>query len=114
MPHARMSRIALAPLLLLALLLLLAPALLAAELGLLVVAARDGWLGAKLRAQIATAVGLPAALARRRGVQRTRRIGASEFAAQLTGSFESPNLTVPRTVAALSRIYWRVTRLLLR
>ena len=98
----------------LALLVLVMPALLLAELGLLVVAARGGWLGAKLRAQVATAGGLPRALARRRVVQRTRRIGAAEFAAQLTGSFESPNLAVPRILATASRLYWRLTRLLLR
>ena len=98
----------------LGLLVLVTPALLAAELGLLVVAARGGWLGAKLRAQVATAAGLPRALARRRVVQRTRRIGAAEFAAQLTGSFESPNLAVPRILATASRLYWGLTRLLLR
>jgi len=98
----------------LGLLVLVTPALLAAELGLLVVAARGGWLGAKLRAQAATAAGLPRALVRRRIVQRTRRIGAAEFAAQLTGSFESPNLAVPRVLATASRLYWRLTRLLLR
>lgn len=98
----------------LALLVLVAPALLAAELGLLVVAARGGWLRAKLRAQFATAAGLPRALARRRVVQRTRRIGAAEFAAQLTGSFDSPNLAVPRVLVTASRLYWRLTRLLLR
>jgi N-acetylglucosaminyl-diphospho-decaprenol L-rhamnosyltransferase len=98
----------------LALLVLVAPALLAAELGLLAVAARGGWLGAKLRAQVATAVGLPRALARRRVVQRTRRIGAAEFAKQLTGSFDSPNTAVPGALATASRMYWRLTRLLLR
>jgi N-acetylglucosaminyl-diphospho-decaprenol L-rhamnosyltransferase len=96
-----------------ALLVLVAPALLLAELGLLAVAARGGWLGAKLRAQLATALGLPRALARRRVVQRTRRIGAAEFAAQLTGSLDSPNTAVPSAIAAVSRLYWRVTRLLL-
>jgi len=98
----------------LALLVLTAPALLAAELGLLVVAARGGWLGAKLRAQVATVVGLPRALARRRVVQRTRRVGAAEFAAQLTGSFDSPNLAVPRALVTASKLYWRLTRRLLR
>ena len=97
-----------------ALLVVLAPALLVAELGLLAVAARGGWLGAKLRAQAATVAGLPRALARRRVVQQTRRIGAAEFAAHLTGSFESPNLAVSPAVAAASRVYWRLARLLLR
>ncbi len=55
--------------------LLLAPALLAAELGLLAVAARQGWLRPKLRAQAAAIAGLPRTLTRRRAVQGTRRIG---------------------------------------
>jgi GT2 family glycosyltransferase len=97
----------------LALLLALAPALFAAELGLLAVAARDGWLAAKLRAQLATVAGLPRALARRRLVQRTRRVGAREFSEQLTGSFDSPNLVLPPAVGTLSKIYWRLARLLL-
>ena len=97
-----------------ALLVLVAPALVAAELGLLAVAARGGWLGAKLRAQAATLLGLPRALARRRVVQQTRRVSAGEFASHLTGSFESPNVTVPWAVAAASGVYWRLARLLLR
>jgi GT2 family glycosyltransferase len=76
-----------------ALLVALAPALLAAELGLLVVAARQGWLAPKLRAQAATIADLPRTLARRREVQRSRRIGAAQFAAHLTASLDSPYLT---------------------
>jgi N-acetylglucosaminyl-diphospho-decaprenol L-rhamnosyltransferase len=98
----------------LALLVVLAPALVAGDLGILVVAARGGWLRPKLRAQLATAFGLPRALARRRVVQRTRRISAAQFAEHLTGSFDNPNLTVPRAVAAISRLYWRLARLALR
>ena len=98
----------------LALLVALAPALVAAELGILAVAARDGWLRAKLRAQLATALGLPRALARRRAVQGTRRIGAAAFAAHLTAELDSPNLAAPRAAATLGAAYWRLTRLLLR
>jgi hypothetical protein len=97
-----------------ALLVLVAPALLAAELGLIAVAARGGWLGAKLRAQGATAAGLPRALRRRRVVQQTRRIGAAEFAAQLTGCFDSPNVALPAAIRTASRLYWRLARALLR
>jgi len=97
-----------------ALLALVAPALLAAELGLLAVAARDGWLGAKLRSQVATVAGLPRALARRRAVQRTRRIGVAEFAAQLTDALDSPFLPVPRALAAVVSAYWRLVRRALR
>jgi GT2 family glycosyltransferase len=98
----------------LALLVALAPALVAAELGILALAARDGWLRAKLRAQLATAIGLPRTLARRRAVQGTRRIGAAAFAAQLTAELDSPNLAAPRAAGTLGGAYWRLTQLLLR
>jgi GT2 family glycosyltransferase len=97
-----------------ALLAAVAPALIATELGLLVVAARGGWLAEKLRAQGATLVGLPRALARRRSVQRTRRIGAAEFAAQLTGELDSQFLAVSPAVASAVRAYWLAVRLVLR
>lgn len=95
-----------------ALLVALAPALLAAELGLLAIAARDGWLAAKLRAQRAVLSGLVVTLARRRRLQRERRIGALEFSRQLTCSLDSPYLegagspwlNVPQAA------YWRLVR----
>jgi len=94
----------------LGLLLLLAPALLAAELGLLAIAARQGWLHAKLRAQAATVTGLPRALARRRTVQRERRSSASAFAAHLTGSLDSPYLgsVDGRWLNTPQALYWRL------
>lgn len=98
----------------LALLVAVAPMLLAAELGILVVAARHGWLLAKLRAQLAAAVGLPRTLARRRVVQRTRRVGAAAFATHLTADFDSQFLRVPRAVQTVSRVYWRLALALLR
>jgi N-acetylglucosaminyl-diphospho-decaprenol L-rhamnosyltransferase len=93
----------------------LAPALLAAELGLFAIAARQGWLGAKLRAQAAGIAGLPRTLSRRRAVQGTRRIGAREFARHLTASLDSPYLHVAAS-AWISRpqaIYWQLARALL-
>jgi GT2 family glycosyltransferase len=95
-----------------ALLALLAPALLAAELGLLAVAGRQGWLGAKLRAQAAAIRGLPNTLARRRTVQRGRRIGAREFAAHLTASLDSPYLAAARSpwLSLPQALYWRLVR----
>jgi N-acetylglucosaminyl-diphospho-decaprenol L-rhamnosyltransferase len=100
----------------LVLLVLLAPALLAAELGLLAVAARQGWLVSKLRAQAATIGGLPRTLRRRRAVQRTRRIGAAQLAVHLTASLDSPYLTAatarPRLLGAQSA-YWAAVRRLL-
>jgi N-acetylglucosaminyl-diphospho-decaprenol L-rhamnosyltransferase len=98
-----------------ALLLLVAPALLAAEAGLLLIAARQGWLVAKLRAQAAGIRSLPRTLTRRRAVQQTRRINACEFAAHLTASLENPFLTGASSpwVATPQATYWRLVRALL-
>jgi N-acetylglucosaminyl-diphospho-decaprenol L-rhamnosyltransferase len=95
-----------------ALLALLAPALLAAELGLLAVAASQGWFAAKVRAQAAVIRGLPRTLARRRAVQRRRRISTGEFADQLTSSLESPYLSAAGSpwLAAPQALYWRLVR----
>jgi GT2 family glycosyltransferase len=95
------------------LLVLLAPALLGLEAALLAIAARDGWLGAKLRAQAAVLRSLPSLPARRRRVQATRRIGAAAFAAALSAELDSPYLSVPRPAAVLQRAYWRAVRALL-
>lgn len=98
-----------------ALLALVLPALLAAELGLLAVAAREGWLRSKLRAQAAVLAGLAGTLARRRRVQRSRRIGSAELADRLTSALDSPYLSgVARSpLATAQAVYWRlVTRLL--
>jgi N-acetylglucosaminyl-diphospho-decaprenol L-rhamnosyltransferase len=94
------------------LLLLLAPALAAAELGLLAIAAREGWLGAKLRAQIATIAGLGRTLERRRAVQRGRRIGVRELAAHLTCSLDSPYLAGARhpLLSVPQAVYWGLVR----
>ncbi|HEV3319564.1 MAG TPA: glycosyltransferase family 2 protein [Solirubrobacteraceae bacterium] len=94
------------------LLALVGPALLALELSLLAIAARQGWLGAKLHAQVATVTDLPRTLARRRSVQRTRRIGAREFARHLTSSLDSPYLAAARGrwVSAPQALYWTFVR----
>jgi N-acetylglucosaminyl-diphospho-decaprenol L-rhamnosyltransferase len=94
----------------LALLALLAPVLLAAELGLLVVAARQGWLRSKLRAQAAVLSGLPHTLTRRRKVQVTRRIGTAEFASHLTSSLDNPYLALTdnRWLRVPQALYWRL------
>lgn len=55
-------------------LLLLAPLLLATEAGILLAAARQGWLREKLRAWVAVIRWLPALLRRRREIQSTRRV----------------------------------------
>lgn len=97
------------------LLALLAPALLAAELGLLAVAARGGWLWPKLRAQGAALAALPRTLARRRIVQRGRRIGSRELAARLTASLDSPYLSAASSpwLSEPLELYWRLVRRIL-
>jgi N-acetylglucosaminyl-diphospho-decaprenol L-rhamnosyltransferase len=97
-----------------ALLLLLAPALLGAELALLAVAARGGWLREKLRAQAAVIAALPAMLARRREVQATRKIGAAEFAGHLTADLDSPYLSGIGPFEPVQRAYWTGVLRLLR
>ena len=95
-----------------ALLALLAPALLLSELALLAVAGRGGWLGAKLRAQLAVLRTLPMALRRRRAIQSRRRDGA-DFVASLTASLDSPFLGPAAQLTAIRRLqagYWRAVR----
>ena len=99
-----------------ALLALLIPALLGAELALLAVAARGGWLRHKLRAQAAVIATLPAMLERRRAVQATRVVGAREFARRLTAELDSPYLGPLAELAALARAqraYWALVLRLL-
>jgi N-acetylglucosaminyl-diphospho-decaprenol L-rhamnosyltransferase len=97
-----------------ALLALLAPALVAFEVALLAVAARDGWLGPKLRALAAGVRSLRPALARRRRVQRARAVGAATFAAGLTASLDSPHLTAPHAAQRAQAAYWRLVCAALR
>ena len=92
------------------------PALLAFELALLPVAARAGWLGAKLRAQAAVVRSLPRLLRRRRRVQELRVASPRAFAAHLTATLDSPYLAAARRAPALVRLqawYWRTARGLL-
>ncbi len=97
------------------LLLVLAPALAGTELALLVVAALDGWLPAKLRAQAAGVAGLPRTLRRRRAIQATRSVTAREFATHLTASLDSPYLRIGATgwVFWAQSIYWQGVKRLL-
>jgi GT2 family glycosyltransferase len=96
------------------LLVLLAPALVAAELGLLLVAARDGWLRAKLRANLAALVGVRRSLARRAAIKADRRIDSSTFAALLSASLDSPYIRqLPRALVLAQAGYFAAARLLL-
>jgi hypothetical protein len=93
-----------------ALLVLLAPALVAAELALVAIAAANGWLSAKLRAELAVVTGLPATLRRRRSVQATARLSAAEFAGRLTAALDSDfvPLDAAGSPARLQAAYWRL------
>jgi N-acetylglucosaminyl-diphospho-decaprenol L-rhamnosyltransferase len=91
----------------------LLPALLLAELAFVAVAARGGWLGAKLRAQAAVLRGLPELLRRRTAVQAAAAVSPSEFAAGLTAGLDSPFLgraAEIRPLAAAQAAYWRLVR----
>jgi len=94
------------------LLTILAPALAALELVLLAVAARQGWLPSKLRADAAVLRELGAIHRRRRRVQRARRIGERAFAVRLTGTVDSDYLGIDpaSTPARLQASYWRLAQ----
>lgn len=99
------------------LLALLAPGLLALEVALLAVAAAQGWLGAKLRAQAAVLRSLGTIAARRRRVQALRTVSPAAFAAGLTAALDSPFLGAASRVAPLAggqALYWRLVRRALR
>jgi hypothetical protein len=60
---------------------------------------------------------LPAIRARRAAVQATRSVSASEFAAALTDSLDSPNLAAAQAIPgaeALQSAYWRLVRAVVR
>jgi GT2 family glycosyltransferase len=99
------------------LLALLAPALLATEVALLVVAAAGGWLPQKLAALGDTVRALPRLLHERRAIQSTRTISAAEFAAWLTPALDSPFLGAAGRSRLLRRGlsgYWRIVTAALR
>jgi len=95
------------------LLALLAPALIATELALLVVAAAGGWGGQKLRANLEFVGWLPRLLRERRQIQRDRTVGAAEFASWLGAEFDSsllPGIVRSRIMDLLLNAYWALTR----
>lgn len=81
-------------------LLLLAPLLAATEAAILLVAARQGWLGAKLRAYAALVRAAPALRRWRRSVQRARVVPDRELLPRFTGTVDSPVLAGPLLRAA--------------
>jgi GT2 family glycosyltransferase len=100
-----------------ALLALVAPALLATELALLVVAAASGWGGAKRAATGDTLRALPRLIAERRVIQQRRTIGAAAFARLLTPDLASPYLGAAGRSPLLRmglRAYWGFVLAVLR
>jgi GT2 family glycosyltransferase len=98
------------------LLALLAPALVATELALLVVALKDGWLREKLQATRDVLVWLPRLLRERRQIQAQRAVTAAEFARTLTADLTSPyfgRAGRSRVLRLLLRAYWRGVRAVL-
>jgi len=98
------------------LLLALVPALAAAELALLGVAAGGGWLRAKLRANARVLRELPLILRRRRTVQGRRTVSVRAFADALSADVGSPYLGPLAARAGLVRAqagYWRTVSSLL-
>ena len=89
------------------------PALLAYEVGIVAVAAKEGWLHEKVdgwrwllrhRAEISS---------RRRAVQSSRRRSSAELAAQLAGSFDAGNYPLSPLLQVADRVlaaYWRAVR----
>jgi len=91
------------------LLILLAPALVVAELAVMVVAANRGWLTSKLRAQLAVMREFPDMLERRRRVQARRTVSDRAFAQELSDRLDNPHLGRLATVPFLARAqsaYW--------
>jgi N-acetylglucosaminyl-diphospho-decaprenol L-rhamnosyltransferase len=98
-----------------ALLALLLPALIAAECALIPMAARGGWLRAKLASQAAVLRELPSILRRRKEVQARRTAPAVEFARHLSASLDSPYLAglQRHRVRRLQCAYWSAVRAVL-
>jgi hypothetical protein len=95
------------------LLLLLAPALVAFELAILAVALRQGWGMAKIRGWGWTVRHAQWVVARRRLVQRARRVPDSAVAHLLTSRFDPAALTLPPGAGVLQRMldgYWGLVR----
>jgi GT2 family glycosyltransferase len=97
-------------------LVLVAPALLAMELGVCLLALRQGWLGGKLRGYGDVLRSLPALRQKRRAVRRLRRISDRALTRWWVGSidFEEIRSPVVSFGSAVLRAYWTVARILIR
>jgi GT2 family glycosyltransferase len=98
------------------LLLLLAPVLLAAELGLALVALRQGWLREKARGWAWVARNASWVTGHRRATQALRRVPDRELARFLTPNLDPRMLDLPSGVAVLNGLvsaWWRAVRVVL-
>jgi GT2 family glycosyltransferase len=98
------------------LLLLLSPVLVAAELGLFAVAAREGWLGDKLAGWRWCVANRRWIRLRRNLLQHERRVPDDELARWLTPAVEPAMIAVPAVVRAANPVlrgYWALVRRLL-
>lgn len=94
-----------------ALLIGLAPALIAFEVALLVVAARDGWLGPKRQAMRVAISRLPVTWRRRKAVQAASTVELGSWARLLTADLDGDyfaGLNARRALLAPVRAYWRL------
>jgi len=95
---------------------LLAPALIATELALLVVAGMGGWLPQKLRANVEALRWLPRLRCERKGIQADARVDAARFASLLGPELDSAYLGRAARSPLLRRLlgaYWRLVLRLL-
>ena len=98
------------------LLLLLAPVLLAVEVGIVLLAWRQGWLREKTRGWAWLARNRAWLAAHRRGTQGLRRVGDRELARFLTPVVDPRMLELPPGIAALNGLvsaWWRGVRVFL-
>jgi GT2 family glycosyltransferase len=96
---------------------LLAPALVATEIALFVVAAAGGWAPQKLRATGETLMALPRLLRQRRAIQASRAIAPLDFVRWLTPELDSAFLGRAATTGVLRAVlrgYWSLVLLALR
>jgi GT2 family glycosyltransferase len=95
------------------LLILLAPVLVAAELGMLGVAARQQWLRGKLGGWWWCARHVRWLLRHRRATQRLRQVPDRELAGYLTAVLDPSMMALPRGAAAANRVmrpYWALVK----
>jgi GT2 family glycosyltransferase len=94
-------------------LLVLSPALVGLELGMLALAAKQGWLGGKLRSYAWLARHLGHIRRRRRLLQAERTVPEREWMRLLTSELDASAIELPAVVGPLNTVmnaYWRLVR----